>query len=149
MNKFDFDEKLTELRALYFEKHPIDPNESEVFTPLSLEEKEQKTLNSLQDCVADIAHLSADIDSLKNQGAPEESIAALETRLRELEDRKLILEQKLEFILSGETDDQKKEKLKRQILELEVKRSKLKMAQKDCSKIDLKIKQRLDIYKKL
>ncbi|MQW22849.1 MULTISPECIES: hypothetical protein [unclassified Lactococcus] len=149
MNKFDFDEKLTELRALYFEKHPIDPNESEVFTPLSLEEKEQKTLNSLQDCVADIAHLSADIDSLKSQDAPEESIAALETRLRELEDRKLILEQKLEFILSGETDDQKKEKLKRQILELEVKRSKLKMAQKDCSKIDLKIKQRLDIYKKL
>ncbi|WP_374286760.1 hypothetical protein [Lactococcus sp.] len=149
MNKFDFDEKLTALRALYFEKHPIDPNESEVFTPLSLEEKEQKTLNSLQDCVADIAHLSTDIDSLKSQDAPEESIVALETRLRELEDRKLILEQKLEFILSGETDDQKKEKLKRQILELEVKRSKLKMAQKDCSKIDLKIKQRLDIYKKL
>ncbi len=149
MSKFDFDEKLKELRELYFEKHPVINPDENLFTPLSLVEKEQKILEYLQVCMSDSAQLTAKIEALTDQNAPIEEINALKDKLINLEEHKDIFEHKLEFIRSGETDDQRKEKLKRQLLDLELKRSKLKLIQKDTAKIDIKIKQKLEIYKKL
>ncbi|WP_054639473.1 hypothetical protein [Lactococcus fujiensis] len=99
--------------------------------------------------MSDSAQLTAKIEALTDQNAPIEEINALKDKLIDLEEHKDIFEHKLEFIRSGETDDQRKEKLKRQLLDLELKRSKLKLIQKDTAKIDIKIKQKLEIYKKL
>ena len=149
MNKQNFDEKLKELRKLYDENHPITPAEGDVFTPLSLVEKEQYVLHEIQECLSELTHLVSTLELAIDQSESKERISGLKDKISNLERRKSILEQKLEFIRSGETDDQRKEKLKRQLLELELKRCKLKFADKDHAKVDQKINQKLDSYKKL
>lgn len=146
MSKFDCEQKLKELRERYSEGTREDKSEKDIFTPLSSQEKEQKISQILQDCLSGITQVQNEIT--ENKENPTKNQEDLENKLDLLQDKKALLEQKLDYIRSGEDDDQRKERLKRTLLDLELKRSKLKFADKDCSKIDEKIKQKLSLLKK-
>ena len=119
-----FEDKLNKLREMYINKRPEesekldDSKKFEAFMALSDEEKLGDLLakNASAD---DISELKYYIDAVKN--------------------KKLILEQKLELIKNGEFDAARKERVKRQLTDLELKRCKALLGKKDCSKINEKI----------
>ncbi|MFC4651374.1 hypothetical protein ACFO26_00430 [Lactococcus nasutitermitis] len=146
MSELDFKEQLKKMRELYLENHPIDKGENEVFTPLSIEEKEKKLLDALEHLTSKIAYIKNEI--AKNDSSSK-SLDDLKEQLEIFENKRVLFEQKLDFIKNGDYDDARREKLKRQLTELELKRCKLKLSQKDCSKVNQKIKQKSELFKKL
>ncbi|MCL2676865.1 MAG: hypothetical protein FWF14_03230 [Streptococcaceae bacterium] len=72
----------------------------------------------------------------------------LKHHLEAISEKRALLEQKLEYIQEGEFDTAKKERLKRQLAELELKRCKLMLNKKDCSKIAQKIAQKKELFTK-
>lgn len=138
----DCEQKLSELRRRFAEKERQDACDSDVFTPLSLSDKQQKLQQLIEDCEIKIELLH------KQEASQPENQAKIQQSLDLLQEKKDLLLEKLDFINSGETDDARREKLKRTLLDLELKRAKLKFADKDCSKIDEKIRQKLAMFKK-
>lgn len=147
MTTTNFEKKLQKLRELYLENHPIDEAEDDVFTPFSQLEKEQRIIASLDECCEKAETLANEITQQEKKDSPSIDIDELKNQLETLQNRKLLLDQKLESLRKGETEIQRRERIKRQLLDLELKRAKLLLGQKDCSKIDQKIKQKAKLFK--
>lgn len=68
------------------------------------------------------------------KNASADDISELKYYIDAVKNKKLILEQKLELIKNGEFDAARKERVKRQLTDLELKRCKALLGKKDCSK---------------
>lgn len=150
----DFEERLQGLKKRFLENSEI-PSDSkkqdagEYFMSLSNEEKEKKVTEFLDLMTQKQALIGEQLEKLKAENAEPAKIEELEEHLDAIEAKRLHAEQKLRFIQSGEIDPAKKEKLKRQLAELEIKRCKATLAKKNCSKLDNKIAEKKELFKKL
>lgn len=135
-----FEDKLKNLRELYIDKRPEvsqkleDSKKFEAFMALSDEEKEEKLHAKLEMLTDKLIKLD---EKLGNALAND--ISELKYYIDAVKNKKLILEQKLELIKNGEFDIARKERVKRQLTDLELKRCKALLGKKDCSKINEKI----------
>ena len=126
-----FEDKLNKLREMYINKRPEesekldDSKKFEAFMALSDEEKEEK--------------LNAKLELLTDKLVTLDEKLELKYYIDAVKNKKLILEQKLELIKNGEFDAARKERVKRQLTDLELKRCKALLGKKDCSKINEKI----------
>ena len=148
------EEKLKNLRELYLEKRSDKESDQKVqefdtFTTLNTEEKEHKLLHQLELINQKLSQLNVRLTSLKAEKASKTELSELKYYIDNVKTKKVILEQKLEFIQSGELDATRKEKVKRQLTELELKRCKALLNKKDCSKIDEKIALKKEAIKRL
>ena len=137
----DCEQKLAQLRQRFAEKERA-ASETDVFTPLSKADKQQKVADLIKDCQLKIELLH------KQETTQPENRDTIAKSIALLQEKEALLREKMDFINSGETDDARREKLKRTLLELELKRAKLRFADKDCSKIDEKIRQKLALFTK-
>ena len=133
-----FEDKLNKLREMYINKRPEesekldDSKKFEAFMALSDEEKEEKLNAKLELLTDKLVTLDEKLGDLLAKNASADDIS-------EVKNKKLILEQKLELIKNGEFDAARKERVKRQLTDLELKRCKALLGKKDCSKINEKI----------
>ncbi len=154
MSDKDFEQILKDLREQYLEKEeitekPSDSEKQEYYTPISQEEKRHKVLESLQLLEEKKLFLSQKLRDLYQQDASYEHISKLKHQIEALKYKHSLLQQKLEYIDSGESDFTKKEKLKRQLTELEIKRCRALLSKKSCAKIDQKINQKKELFKRI
>lgn len=147
MSKTDLEEKLQKLRSLYLENHSTNPVEDHLFTPLSREEKEQRILEKLKECTKDTDKMVKKIKEFSEENENSSEVADLKNYLETLRNRKIHLDQKLTSLQNDDFDIQRRERVKRQLLDLELKRAKLLLGRKDCSKIEQKIKQKAQTFK--
>lgn len=154
MSDKDFEQMLRDLREQYLEKEEIteeasDSEKGEIYTPVSQEEKRHKILESLHLLEEKKLLLSQKLKDFHQQDASYEQISKLKHQIEALKYKQSLLQQKLEYIDSGESDFTKKEKLKRQLTELELKRCRALLSKKSCAKIDQKINQKKELFKKI
>ena len=150
----DFEERLQGLKKRFLENSEIPSDSSkkdagEYFMSLSQDEKEKKVTEFLDIMTQKQALISEQIEKLKAENVDSKKIEELEEHLDAIEAKRLHAEQKLKLIQSGDIDPAKKEKLKRQLAELEIKRCKATLANKNCSKLDSKIAEKKELFKKL
>ena len=154
MSDKDFEQMLRDLREQYLEKEEIteetsDSEKSEIYTPVSQEEKRHKILESLHLLEEKKLFLSQKLKDFHQQDACYEQISKLKHQIEAIKYKQSLFQQRLEYIDSGESDFTKKEKLKRQLTELEIKRCRALLSKKSCAKIDQKINQKKDLFKKI
>ena len=153
MNAQEFEQKLKALRSQYLNKQADDRDnnneKSEIFTPLSTEEKRKKLLDNLHLLDEKLALLSSQLVELRENKAPTDKISELKQNIETLKFKHKLIEQKLEYVENGEADLLKKEKLKRQLTDLELKRCKALLSERDCSKIEQKIALKKEMLKKI
>ena len=136
-----FEDKLNKLREMYINKRPEesekldDSKKFEAFMALSDEEKEEKLNAKLELLTDKLVTLDEKLGDL----LAADDISELKYYIDAVKNKKLILEQKLELIKNGEFDAARKERVKRQLTDLELKRCKALLGKKDCSKINEKI----------
>ncbi|HAP16007.1 MAG TPA: hypothetical protein DCR07_07915, partial [Lactococcus sp.] len=135
MSDKDFEQMLKDLRQQYLEKQSDTEratvsDKGEIFTPVSQEEKRNKVLEALHLLEEKKLFLSNKLDDLRQQAASYEQISKLKHQIEALKHKQALLKQKLEYIDSGESDFVKKEKLKRQLTELELKRCRAILSKK-------------------
>ena len=140
-----FEDKLKNLRELYIDKRPEvsqkldDSKKFEAFMALSDEEKEEKLHAKLEMLTDKLSKLDEKLGNALANEASANDISELKYYIDAVKNKKLILEQKLELIKNGEFDIARKERVKRQLTDLELKRCKALLGKKDCSKINEKI----------
>ena len=140
-----FEDKLNKLREMYINKRPEesekldDSKKFEAFMALSDEEKEEKLNAKLELLTDKLVTLDEKLGDLLAKNASADDISELKYYIDAVKNKKLILEQKLELIKNGEFDAARKERVKRQLTALELKRCKALLGKKDCSKINEKI----------
>ncbi|MCL2113675.1 MAG: hypothetical protein FWH31_06935 [Streptococcaceae bacterium] len=149
----DIEEKLKTLRELYLDKRSEnDDDEStpelDAFTSLTTEEKENKLLSHIDMISKKLIHLDEKLGQLRSKKASKTEISELKYYIDVVKNKKSILEQKLDYIQSGEFDAARKDKIKRQLTELELKRCKALLTKKDYSKIEEKIAAKKEQIKK-
>ena len=93
--------------------------------------------------------MSQKLKDFHQQDASYEQISKLKHQIEALKYKQSLLQQRLEYVDSGESDFTKKEKLKRQLTELELKRCRALLGKKSCIKIDQKINQKKELFKKI
>ncbi|MDR0300506.1 MAG: hypothetical protein LBI13_10600 [Streptococcaceae bacterium] len=145
----DFDKKLEALRKRFIENFPQNDldKESEIaaFLALPLEEKLKKVATKLE-ILDEKESLLKEKLSITASEAEKSEIAE---HLKAIAAKQDLLKTKLELLKSSGTDTVKKEKLKRQLTQLEIKRCKSRLEKKDCHKIDAKIAHKKEIFKKV
>ena len=147
-----FEDKLNKLREMYINKRPeesenldegkvmnniIIPDQNDIILPD--EEKEEKLNAKLELLTDKLVTLDEKLEDLLANDASADDISELKYYIDAVKNKKLILEQKLELIKNGEFDAARKERVKRQLTDLELKRCKALLGKKDCSKINEKI----------
>ncbi|GBG96046.1 hypothetical protein [Lactococcus termiticola] len=148
-----FQDKLNQLKARYLENVGGEKNltdkeaAAEYYANLSADEKEQKLIDFLDIYKQKEAIVKENITALKAEDGDAKRIDQLEEFLDGIQTKMMHAEQKLEVLHSG--DPANKEKLKRQLAALELKRCKALIAHKDCGKIDEKISQTKALFKKV
>lgn len=150
----DIEERLKTLRELYLDKRPENDDskavqEFSIFTALTTEEKEKKILSQLDLISKKLLDLDEKLEELRSKKSSPSEISELKYYIDAVKNKKMILEQKLEFIQTGESDLARKDKIKRQLTELEIKRCKALLTKKDCSKIEEKIALKKELIKRL
>ena len=149
-----FEEKLKNLRELYLDKRPEKSAEEqaqalEAYTKLTDEEKATKLRHQLEKLSEKLVKLDEKLGELRAEKASKADISELKYYIDAVKNKKMILEQKLELIEGGEFDAARREKVKRQLTDLELKRCRALLSKKDCSKIDEKIALKKEAMKRL
>jgi len=145
----DFDERLKAMKARYLENFPQDEAAQEAkiraFKALSQPEKEAKIQETLQ-LLSEKKQLLMDKGAQTTEAAEK---AELAEHIEALVEKIHHFEEKLAIIRSNESDSVKKERLKRQLAQLELKRCKSQLDKKNCNKIEQKIAHKKEIFKKI
>jgi hypothetical protein len=148
------EERLKNLRELYLDKRHDSPSDSTIkelegFTSLTLDEKEQKLLKHLHFLAEKLTSLNDQLELLREKNANRNEITELLQYISAVKTKKNLLEQKLEFLQSGESLAARKERVKRQLTDLELKRCRAILSKKDCAKIDEKIASKKESIRRL
>ncbi|MDR0199965.1 MAG: hypothetical protein LBI43_05240 [Streptococcaceae bacterium] len=138
----DFNERLKVMREKYLENFPQDEAEQqaqlEAFKKMTTAEKLERIQSSLDILVEKKSLFKEKYHALKAEGKLDEAEETM-SHIQMIADKIMHLEEKMAWIRSGETDPAKKERLKRQLAALELKRCKAQLDKKHCGKIDEKI----------
>ncbi|WP_081167832.1 hypothetical protein [Lactococcus garvieae] len=140
MNELTFEERLKQLRKTYLEGGNEDKESQEInaFMSLSKEDKIKK----IEEHLSEINRKKEILESTLQDETSDISREDLEHNLEALGAKKQLMLQKLEYVKKDEFNGAKREKIKRQLAELEFKRCRLRMNNKDCSKLDKKIQEK-------
>jgi predicted GNAT family acetyltransferase len=140
MNELTFEERLKQLRKTYLEGGNEDKESQEInaFMSLSKEDKIKK----IEEHLSEINRKKEILESTLQDKTSDISREDLEHNLEALGAKKQLMLQKLEYVKKDEFNGAKREKIKRQLAELEFKRCRLRMNNKDCSKLDKKIQEK-------
>ncbi|EKF52169.1 hypothetical protein [Lactococcus garvieae] len=140
MNELTFEERLKQLRKTYLEGGNEDKESQEInaFMSLSKEDKIKK----IEEHLSEINRKKEILESTLQDETSNISREDLEHNLEALGAKKQLMLQKLEYVKKDEFNGAKREKIKRQLAELEFKRCRLRMNNKDCSKLDKKIQEK-------
>jgi hypothetical protein len=140
MNELTFEERLKQLRKTYLEGGNEDKESQEInaFMSLSKEDKIKK----IEEHLSEINRKKEILESTLQAETSDISREDLEHNLEALGAKKQLMLQKLEYVKKDEFNGAKREKIKRQLAELEFKRCRLRMNNKDCSKLDKKIQEK-------
>lgn len=140
MNELTFEERLKQLRKTYLEGGNEDKDSQEInaFMSLSKEDKIKK----IEEHLSEINRKKEILESTLQDETSNISREDLEHNLEALGAKKQLMLQKLEYVKKDEFNGAKREKIKRQLAELEFKRCRLRMNNKDCSKLDKKIQEK-------
>ncbi len=140
MNELTFEERLKQLRKTYLEGGNEDKESQEInaFMNLSKEDKIKK----IEEHLSEINRKKEILESTLQDETSDISREDLEHNLEALGAKKQLMLQKLEYVKKDEFNGAKREKIKRQLAELEFKRCRLRMNNKDCSKLDKKIQEK-------
>ena len=145
----NFEQQLKEMRERFVENlledDLVSKNQIETFRSLTAQEKEAKVKATL----AFLGEKKA-ILSKKLLTADSHEKTSLKHHIEAINKKTELFNQKLLYIQMGKVDAAKKEKFKRQLAALELKRYKLLLAQKeeDCARIDKKIIHKKERFKK-
>jgi hypothetical protein len=145
----DFEQRLRALRERYLENFPQDEiaqrEQLEAFKSMTAREKEAKLEEALQLLHEKKALLTEKLEKITDVAQKTE----LEAHMTQLNVKIQHFEDKLILIQSGESDVARKERLKRQLTNLELKRCKFVLSGvQDQSKIDEKIAHKIEQYRK-
>ncbi|MDR0297809.1 MAG: hypothetical protein LBI11_04065 [Streptococcaceae bacterium] len=136
----DFNARLAAMRARYLENFPEDAAaqqaQMDAFKKMSAEEKVARIGEALALLADKKALLKEKFQAYKTAGKDTHEI---EEHLALVAEKMQHLEEKLAWSRSDAADPVRKERLKRQLTTLEIKRCKAQLEQKKCGKIDEKI----------
>lgn len=135
----DIEQRLQALRSRFMKNFPQDENDLteqvNAFVKMSDQQREDK--------ISDLMNILSEKKALLNE---KYTLSADEKEKRELKENIELITERIEQMRSelssirlGKHDDAKIEKIKRQLISLELKRSKTILGGKDCSRIDQKI----------
>jgi ribosomal protein L20 len=150
----NFDNKLQALRERFIDNFPQSEEDKETqiaaFSALTLEEKLEKVSKALELLDQKETLLKEEIASL-NADNKENSAqySELSDQLHNIPIKREVLKHKQELLKNGELEPAKREKMKRQLTQLEIKRCKNTLDNKDCSKIEARIAHKKEIFKKV
>ncbi|GAB2026941.1 hypothetical protein [Lactovum odontotermitis] len=151
----NFEATLQALRERFIENFPQDEAENTqlaVFSALSADEKLEKVSSALDSLDKEISSLTEKMAALSSDKASDDKIAGeiaeIQQQLKALNFKHEVLEHRIELMKNGELPA-KRDKMKRQLTQLEIKRCKNLLDKKSCRKIDAKIAHKKEIFKKV
>lgn len=153
----NFEATLQALRERFIGNFPQDEAEDSqlaVFSALSADEKLEKVssaLDSLDKEISSLTEKMAALHSSSNKVSDDKiagEIAEIQQQLKALNFKHEVLEHRIELMKNGELPA-KRDKMKRQLTQLEIKRCKNLLDKKNCRKIDAKIAHKKEIFKKV
>ena len=144
-----FEERLKQLRKTYVE-NPKEGDkkaaEAKAFMALPKEEKISKIEEMLIALAAKKELFQEKLEQAKLDNADQNELEDLTHTLENLTEKKQLMMQKLEYVKKDEYNAGKMERIKRQLADLELKRCKLRLSNKDCSKLDKKIQEKKKLF---
>lgn len=142
-----FEERLKQLRKIYLENEVKDKKLQEInaFMNSSKEDENKKIKARLAEIDSETYRLENALQNPLNNTVEREN---LKHNLEALKDKRKLMLRKLELIQKDECNEAKRERIKRQLAELEFKRCRLRLNNKDYSKLDKKIQEKQRQYRK-